>query len=84
LILDIIHKCLILNGLRRIKSGLSQVSWVKLYVGAALGAWIAGRAGRKLKVGDVGLEANSPADIDHLLAKAVKLKTQLSKSDKSP
>lgn len=52
----------------------------------AVGAWINGRAGRKLKlkVGDVELEANSPAEIDDLLRKAAEFKAQLSKSDKSP
>ncbi len=52
-------------------------------VGVALGAWIQGRAGRKvrLKVGDIELEANSPAEIDHLVAQALALKTQLAEQD---
>jgi hypothetical protein len=55
-------------------------------IGVALGAWITGRAGRKLKLkmGDVELEANSLAEIDDLLRKAAEFKAQLSKTDKSP
>ena len=52
-------------------------------VGVALGAWIQGRAGRKvrLKVMDIELEANSPAEIDHLVAQALALKAQLDEQD---
>lgn len=52
-------------------------------IGVAFGAWITGRAGRKLKlkVGDVELEANSPAEIDHLVAQALALKAQLAEQD---
>lgn len=52
-------------------------------VGVAVGAWIQGRAGRKvrLKVGDIELEANCPAEIDHLVAKAMALKAQLAEQE---
>ncbi|MFU0840531.1 MAG: AhpC-TSA domain-containing protein [Pseudomonas fragi] len=45
--------------------------------------WMNGKAGRKLrlKVGDVELEANSQAEIDHLVAQALALKTQLAELD---
>lgn len=45
--------------------------------------WMNGKAGRKLrlKVGDVELEANSPAEIDHLVTQALALKTQLAEQD---
>ncbi|MNO80495.1 hypothetical protein D3C76_717040 [compost metagenome] len=52
-------------------------------IGAALVAWINGRAGRKvrMKVGDIELEASSPAEIDHLVAQALALKAQLAEQD---
>lgn len=52
-------------------------------IGAALVAWINGRAGSKvrMKVGDIELEANSPAEIDHLVAQALALKAQLAEQD---
>lgn len=52
-------------------------------VGVAVGAWIQGRAGRKvrLKVGDIELEAHSPADIERLVAQALALKAQLAEQD---
>lgn len=55
-------------------------------IGVAVGAWINGRFGRKLKlkVGDVELEANSPAEIDHLLKQVAEFKVPLPKSDKLP
>lgn len=48
-------------------------------IGGALVAWLAGRAGRKLKikVGEVELEASTAAEIDHLMVKALELKAQL-------
>ena len=60
---------------------LAQV--IRPIVGVAVGAWIQGRAGRKvrLKVGDIELEANGPADIDHLVAQALALKAQLAEQD---
>lgn len=50
-------------------------------IGVAVGTWITGRAGRKikLKIGDVELEANSLAEIDQLLKTAAEFKAQLSK-----
>jgi len=52
-------------------------------IGVAVGAWITARSGRKLriKVGDIELEANSPAEIDHLVAKTIALKAQLAEQD---
>jgi hypothetical protein len=51
-------------------------------IGVALGAWITGRAGRKLKlkIGDVELEANSLVGIDHLVIKAQEFRKQLDES----
>lgn len=45
--------------------------------------WMNGKAGRKLrlKVGDVELEANSQAEVDHLVAQALALKAQLAEQD---
>lgn len=45
--------------------------------------WMNGKAGRKLrlKVGDVELEANSQAKIDHLVAQALALKALLAEQD---
>ena len=45
--------------------------------------WMNGKAGRKLrlKVGDVELEANSQAEIDHLVAQALALKALLAEQD---
>jgi hypothetical protein len=64
---------------------LPLASTVGSIIGVAVGAWITGRAGRKLKLkmGDVELEANSPAEIEHLLKRVAELKAQLSKADKS-
>ena len=52
-------------------------------IGVALGAWITGRAGRKvrLKVEDIEIEANSLAEIDHLMKQAIALKAQLVEQD---
>ena len=52
-------------------------------IGVAVGAWITARSGRKLriKVGDIEMEANSPAEIDHLMAKTITLKAQLAEQD---
>lgn len=52
-------------------------------IGVAVGAWITARSGRKLriKVGDIEMEANSPAEIDHLMAKTIALKAQLAEQD---
>ena len=52
-------------------------------IGVAVGAWITARSGRKLriKVGDIELEAHSPAEIDHLMAKTITLKAQLAEQD---
>jgi hypothetical protein len=52
---------------------------------AALVAWLAGRAGRKLKikVRDIELEANSPEEIDLLIQKALELHAQLASTDKA-
>ncbi|EGH98771.1 MULTISPECIES: hypothetical protein [Pseudomonas syringae group] len=52
-------------------------------VGVAVGAWLKGRAGRKvrLKVGDIEVEAFTQAEVDALVDKALKLKTQLDKED---
>ena len=48
--------------------------------------WMNGKAGRKLrlKVGDVELEANSQAKIDHLVAQAPALKALLAEQDGGP
>ncbi|MDP9556820.1 UNVERIFIED_ORG: hypothetical protein J2W65_002457 [Pseudomonas parafulva] len=48
-------------------------------IGVVLGAWLTGRAGRKLKikVADIELEASTQAEIDHLMAKPLELKAQL-------
>ena len=45
--------------------------------------WMNAKAGRKLrlKVGDVELEANNPAEIDHLITQALALKAQLAEQD---
>lgn len=45
-------------------------------VGVALGAWINGRAGRKvkLKVGDIEIEANSQEEVEALLNMALEVK----------
>lgn len=70
-------------------TGQFLISWAAT-VGSILSAvsevavtWMKGRAGRqlRLKVGDVELEAHSPADIDHLLAQALALKTQLAERE---
>ena len=55
-------------------------------VGVAVGAWIQGRAGRKvrLKVGEIELEAYSRADMDVLVAKALELKKQLAEENEAP
>ena len=55
-------------------------------VGVAVGAWIQGRAGRKvrLKVGEIELEAYSQADMDVLVAKALELKKQLAEENEAP
>ena len=52
----------------------------------SVGAWIQGRAGRKvrLKVGEIELEAYSRADMDVLVAKALELKKQLAEENEAP
>ncbi|CAD2254755.1 hypothetical protein X12_001182 [Xanthomonas arboricola] len=47
--------------------------------------WLTGRAGRKLKlkVGDVELEANNTAKVDHLIEKALEMKERLASADKA-
>ena len=54
-------------------------------VGVAVGAWIQGRAGRKvrLKFGEIELEAYSQADMDLLVDKALGLKAKLAEADKA-
>jgi hypothetical protein len=54
-------------------------------VGVAVGAWIQGRAGRKvrLKIGEIELEAYSQEDMDLLVDKALGLKAKLAEADKS-
>jgi hypothetical protein len=48
-------------------------------VGVAIGAWIQGRAGRKvkLKVGDIEIEAASQEEVEALLKKALQVKAQI-------
>lgn len=54
-------------------------------VGIAVGAWIQGRAGRKvrLKVGEIELEAHSQADMDLLVDQALELRAKLADADKT-
>lgn len=51
-----------------------------------VGAWLKGRAGRKvrLKVGDIEVEASTQAEVDVLVVKALNLKVQLDKGDSAP
>lgn len=47
-------------------------------IGVAIGAWIQGRAGRKvkLKIGDIEIEASSQKEVEVLLKKALKIKNK--------
>ena len=53
--------------------------------GAAVGAWLQGRAGRKvrMKVGDIEIEASTPEELGQLLQQALAVKAELARSARS-
>jgi hypothetical protein len=69
-----------LTVMGRMEGGVAAIASYVLHVaqavapilGPALGAWLQGRAGRKLrlKVGDVEVEARTPEEIEQLLQRA--------------